>query len=92
MCQLFLSVYVDAIKMAGRQGPATRTNWRERATWLDSTLINQVYLGCTQREAVTMDEIVSAQSDLFALLTSSDTDVFSRRESSQKTKDCILEF
>ena len=50
-------------------------------------MINQVYLDCTQREAVTMDEIVSAQSDLFALLTSSETDVFSeRRELTKKQK------
>ena len=33
-----------------------------------------------------MDEIVSAQSDLFALLTSSDTDVFSPKRELTKNK------
>ena len=52
----------------------------------DSTLINQVYLCCTRREAVTIDDIVSAKGDLIALLTSSDTDVFSKRRELTKNK------
>ena len=91
MCQPFLSVYVDAIKNGWTTTrPSTNVNKLARKSDLvDSTLINQVDLCCTQLEAITMDEIVSAKSDLFALLTSSDMDVSSKKRQLTKKKQKI---
>ena len=74
--QLFLSLYVDDITLAGR-----RTSLQfyvaqvEEKTDLEkpTPLIDQVNSGCTQRESVRKESNVKNKSGLFAKVTTLDT-------------------
>ena len=58
---LFLSVYVDDIKMAGRKQNVSRM-WKKLMYLVDLDIVffDHVYLGCTQRECKSNETIVEA--------------------------------
>ena len=62
-----LSVYVDDIKLAGRKESLALMDMLGGKIELEdpTPLVNQVYSGCIQREAVTRDEIVKGNRDSF---------------------------
>ena len=65
---LFLSVYVDDIKLAGKTENIKPT-WKILMKDVDlgepTSLLDQLYLGCTQREFKISNEIVANYTDMF---------------------------
>ena len=65
---LFPSVYVDDIKMAGKTENMKPT-WKILMKDVDlgepTSFLNHVYLGCTQRECTTSNDIVTNYRDMF---------------------------
>ena len=65
---LFLSVYVDDIKLAGKT-ENTEPTWKILLEDVDlgepTSFLDHVYLGCTQRECNISDEIVANYRDMF---------------------------
>ena len=70
--QLFLSVYVDDIKIAGRKVcfALIRLNLKKKMDLEEATpFIDQVHFGCTQRESATKESDVKIKMDLFTKIT-----------------------
>ena len=65
---LFLSVNVDNIKLVGKS-KILKPMWKNLQKDIDpedpTPLINQVYLGCTQREAKADRQAVRSKTELF---------------------------
>ena len=65
---LFLSVYVDDIKLAGKK-QNINTMWKVLNKEVDlgepTSCLDHVYLGCTQRECKTSKDTVDNYRDLF---------------------------
>ena len=66
--ELFQSVYVDDIKLAGKKQNIDPT-WKELKKEVDleepTSFLDHVYLGCTQRECETSKDIVENYRDMF---------------------------
>ena len=64
----FLSVYVDAVKLAGKKQNIDRM-WKIHMTDVDlgepTSSLDHVYLGCTQRECQTSQDIVENFRSMF---------------------------
>ena len=70
--QLFLSVYVDDFKMVGKvenMGPMWKTLKEKMELEPSTPLVDQVYLGCNQREADVDEELIATKADLFKRIT-----------------------
>ena len=65
---LFLSVYVDDLKLAGKKqniDPMWKNFMKEVDLGEPTSCLDHVYLGCTQRECQTSKEIVDNSRNLF---------------------------
>ena len=65
---LFLSVYVDDIKLAGKTEntePTWKILMRDVHLGESTSFLDHVYLGCTQRECQIGDDIVASYRDMF---------------------------
>ena len=65
---LFLSVYVDDIKLAGKKqnlDPMWKVLNKEVDLGEPSSFLDHVYLGCTQRECKISNDIVASYRDMF---------------------------
>ena len=65
---LFLSVYVDDIRMAGKTenlGPTWKISMEDFDLEEPTSFMDHVYLGCTQRECQTSKDIVANYRDMF---------------------------
>ena len=66
--ELFLSLYVDDIKLAGKKQNINPT-WQMFMQVADlgesTSFLDHVYLGCTQRECTLSDDIVTNYRDMF---------------------------
>ena len=76
--QVFLSVYVDDVKMAGKNSDKPKM-WATLQNKVDLndpvSFLDQVCLGCTQRAAQVNTRIVMEEQKMFSKLISADTDV-----------------
>ena len=81
--QLFLSVYVDNVKMVGRT-ESVAPMWRKLRKHIDledsSLELHQLYLGCTHSVADNGEWVITDTSDFFRRITTSHVD------DNQKTK------
>ena len=67
---LFLSVYVDDIKLAGKtenMEPTWKFLMKDAAQGEPTSYLDHVYLVCTQRECQIGDDIVANYSDMFEI-------------------------
>ena len=65
---LFLSVYVDDIKIAGKKqniDPMWKILMKDVALGEPTSFLDHVYLGCTQRECQISNDIVANYTDMF---------------------------
>ena len=92
----FSPVYVDDIKMVGKEqhnGPMWTILQKEIDLEYPTPVIDQVYLGCTQREAMVDPQAVHSETDLFKKLTTT-READEKRPNERKTfvgKDHCLE-
>ena len=92
----FSPVYVDDIKMVGKEqhnGPMWTILQKEIDLEYPTPVIDQVYLGCTQREAMVDPQAVHSETDLFKKLTTT-KEADEKRPNERKTfvgKDRCLE-
>ena len=71
---LFLSVYVDDIKMEGKKNPGLHVERLMKHCDLEkpTPLLDQVYLGCTQPECKPNKNLVDENKQIFRSLTSAE--------------------
>ena len=76
---LFLSVYVDDIKLAGKKqniSPTWKILMKDVDLWDPTSFFGHVYLGCTQRECTIRNDIVTNCRDMFeSRISASDTKI-----------------
>ena len=68
----FSSVHVDDVKMVGKEqhnGPMWTILQKEIDLEYPTPVVDQVYLGCTQREAMVVPQAVHSETDVFKKLT-----------------------
>ena len=89
--RLFLSVYVDDFKMVGKRENLSEM-WNKIRRDIDlepeTELIENVYLGCNQREASPEQQWLSDKNELFKKLTTyaiAESDPCEQKESNQDT-------
>ena len=65
-------MYVDDFKMVGKSenaGPMWKTLRRRMDLEPSTPLVDQVYLGCNQRDAEIDEELISTKAELFKRIT-----------------------
>ena len=86
---LFLSVYVDDIKLAGKT-ENTKPTWKDLMKDVDlgepTSFLDHVNLGCTQRECKISDEIVASYRDMFESRISAGAKENTTYKSSRETR------
>ena len=86
---LFLSVFADDKNMAGRR-TSLAPIWLKLKRSIDleepAPLVDQVYSGYTQRESVTVESNVKTKGNLFAKITTTETDVKSNMKDVDKIR------
>ena len=91
---LFLSVYVDDIKMAGKT-ENLRPTWKILMKGVElgepTSFLDHVYLGCTQRKCTISSEIVTKYRDMFESRISAGAKEKLHTEASGKTDAEIIE-